>query len=97
MTQYTVRFATNGWIVESTNGDESTEIVGAELNNETEAFIAFLRDVDSQFGPSSGRYSQDRIHIFSMPGDNYSGGITQEKREELIYLRDSISDILEKM
>ncbi len=69
-----IRHAGNGVIlrVESEGNEPAEEIVYQESEGaEIEAFADFLRTLNDHYGPSTSRYSPQRIHVVVEPGDKY--------------------------
>lgn len=96
--KYTIKKAVNGWTIErEVEGEVETDVlVGVEDEmNETKAFITFLYDIVDNFGPTSGRYSEERIRVVRVPGDKYEGPLDLEYLEELTMIRDYINATLE--
>jgi hypothetical protein len=67
--------AKNGLVMEITNWEgEIEKIVYAEGDSdeqEIERFVEFLQTIDHHYGPSTGRYSKERISISTVVGDKY--------------------------
>lgn len=73
-----MRMAKNGHILKVCYTAEETgdaeEVVFQEKydeDDELECFADFLRVLNDQYGPSTGRYSPKRIYIRVEPGDKY--------------------------
>ncbi len=72
---FKVRRARNGLVLEveePLEDERSPEIVYQEqYDDEVDGFADFLRYLNNEFGPSTGRYSSKRISIRVEPGDKY--------------------------
>lgn len=102
-----IEHADNGWIIRCKHfykekgklkeDEDETVLVGKEDEmDETNAFKEFLWDILSNFGPSSSRYDEKRIHIITMPGDKFTGSLSEEYKEELKELRDELTYYIEE-
>ena len=68
-TKFVIRSASNGYILkEEQSGEEIVGVADGE-SDETDSFVAFLRSIESLYGPSDSRYSAKRIRILTYPGD----------------------------
>src|SRR5512135_2080930 len=92
-TIFAVYSAVNGWVAEEID-DEGRKIVGEEIEDEHEAFCSLLQGVTEHFGPSSGRYSEKRIRVITLPGDKWSGDLSPGYQQQLEELRDEISELI---
>jgi hypothetical protein len=55
-------------------GEAPEEIVYQEVEgNEVQAFADFLHFINDNYGPSTSRYSPQRIYITIEPGDKWEG------------------------
>ncbi len=75
-----IRGAKNGWILKvehpAAGVNEPDEIVVEEkYDSEIECFADFLRTLDEELGPSTSRYSPQRIYIQVRPGDKHEDTI----------------------
>lgn len=73
---FEIRRAKNGYVLKIINNEDelegSKEIVYQEkYDDEVECFADFLRYLDNEYGPSTGRYSEKKIYINVEPGDKY--------------------------
>ena len=69
-----IRRAQNGVVlrIEAEGDEPAEEIVYQESEGqEIEAFADFLRTINDHYGPSTHRYSPQRIHVLVEPGDKY--------------------------
>ncbi len=74
---FEIRRAKNGYILKVVNTEnvatEAEEIVYQEkYDDEVECFAEFLRYLNDEYGPSTSRYSEKRIHISVCPGDKFN-------------------------
>lgn len=93
--KYETERAKNGWVLIAKEEDGDSYIVGQEAEDEVESFAFFLRDINENLGPSTGRHDRKRIQVITIPGDKFSGKLTQEEIEELRYLKERIEAVLE--
>lgn len=81
-----IKNATNGFILEYKTEDEvsPTYVYGGGDTEEEEvsACAAMLRQILSDFGPMTSRYSKHRIYITIAPGDNHHD-FTEEMSNEI--------------
>ncbi|MBR9701059.1 hypothetical protein GOV11_04295 [Candidatus Woesearchaeota archaeon] len=63
----------NGWTLKANDGETETSLsYGAEDQSEVQLFCSLLNDLDYLVGPSTGRYSPQRIVIKVESGDKHS-------------------------
>jgi hypothetical protein len=76
--KFEIRHAQNGAILRVEHDypeGEIEEICYQETDGgEIEAFADFLRYLNENYGPSTSRYSPQRIYISVKPGDKSQGG-----------------------
>ncbi len=73
---FEIHRAKNGHILKiidkKDNSSKHEEIVYQEkYDDEVECFAEFLRYLDEEYGPTTSRYSEKRIHIIVKPGDKF--------------------------
>ena len=72
----TIKTVTGGWIIEypcdfADSLIETTVVETQDGETEAESFIRVLWVINHEIGPSTSRYSSQRIHITMEPGDKY--------------------------
>lgn len=69
MLDVTIRCAANGWIATDPEGKEV--LFEHDDRGEVLAFAELLRWIDDTIGPSTSRYSLERVRITLEPGDKH--------------------------
>jgi len=69
--KFKMKPAKNGWILETEDGSIVYQDNDESQEDEIERFADFLRVIESEYGPSTSRYSPARINIIVEPGDKY--------------------------
>lgn len=81
-----IKNAINGFILEYKTDDEVNQTYvyggGDTEEEEVEACAAMLRQILSDFGPMTSRYSKNRIYITIAPGDKHES-FTEEMSNEI--------------
>ena len=99
-TYYKFRNAKNGFVIEiiyNQEDDPTILVCQEDENNEFDAFIQLLYAIADDFGPSAGKYSPKRIHVFNLPGNDFDGAIDQKYYNELKDLHEQLTDILKNV
>jgi hypothetical protein len=60
----------NGYMISHQNGDIE---VFEETDSEAQTFARLLWAISNDIGPSTSRYSQERVTVEVKPGDKYEG------------------------
>lgn len=66
-----IKYAKNGLILTGPDGD----IVFANAvdgKTEVELFVEFLQTINECYGPTTSRYSKQRVHVNIVEGDKYN-------------------------
>jgi hypothetical protein len=75
MTDIKISTALNGWIVECKYDVDVSRVFvfshSDSIKSEVEAFVEMLWQVNDFIGPSTSRYSPERVSISVKAGDNY--------------------------
>lgn len=71
----------NGFILK--NG--TITVFEATGEDNTEAVVAMLRYIADLYTTSS-RYSANRIHVLTLPGDKHEGGLSKSQKESVRWL-----------
>ncbi len=69
-----IKYATNGWYI--VDADEGVTLFQDD-DCAIEAFADLLAYVASNYGPSTGRYSEKRIQVGIKPGDKYEDSLEE--------------------
>lgn len=74
-TQVIIRFVSGGAIVVDGEGQETIFGYDGDRISEVEGFAGLLRFLSEEYGPSTSRYSPERIYISVAPGDKFDSEI----------------------
>lgn len=88
-TEFKIKTALNGLVCEIKSWDGETETIVSEEcdGNEVQSFADFLRILLDHYGPSTSRYSPERIQVRIVPGDKYDGPDKEADEALAFYLR----------
>lgn len=68
-----IKMVSNGWVLEDKTDDEFVRVTvfehGDSEKSEVETFIRLLWAVNDIMGPSTSRYSENRVSVSSVRGD----------------------------
>lgn len=67
-----VKKVANGYYLKLVDEDRTEEYVFNDDKSKLDAFIDLLWSINNLIGPSTNRYSEERLSIGIIPGDKYS-------------------------
>lgn len=71
-------------VSEDCEGNSMTEYHAFSSTSDVQSFVELLQTINSLYGPSTNKYSKERVHVDVVPGACYETNEIQE------YLKDKI-------
>lgn len=88
-----IETATNGFIIETdVDGEIVKEVIQEQWNeDESDAFVNLLCALKPHLGPSEGKYSEKRVRVIQLPGENCEEIVQGEYVEQLQQLLEDVA------
>lgn len=78
--------ADNGYIIKDSDFD-SVQVIAFDGDDDKSAIRHLLYTMLEMLGETGGKYDKERIHIVTLPGDNYDGPHTKAVKGSLEFLK----------